>query len=136
MVWRKPSQCRFRNRSGMIRSSDWPMASTLSWPKMRSAPGFQKRMMPSRSAATIASDRADNRALASMPGTSMSDTSAVGRLTAKTSQYSAFVQGDMVRLVALDLVLRLVIAGMVDVALVVHVFLMHADDMASDAAGF
>ena len=66
----------------------------------------------------------------------MSDTSAVGQLTAKTSQYSAFVQSDMVRLVALDLVLRLVLAGMVDVALVVHVFLMHADDMASDAAGF
>src|SRR5215211_6976303 len=41
----------------MMRSSDWPRASERGWPKIRSAPGFQKRMMPRRSATTIASAR-------------------------------------------------------------------------------
>ena len=41
----------------------------------------------------------------------------------------------MVRLVALDLVLRLVLAGMVDVALVVDVPRVHAEDMAAHAPG-
>src|SRR5262249_168843 len=40
----------------MIRSSDWPTASAALWPKIRSAPLFQCRMMPSRSVATIASE--------------------------------------------------------------------------------
>src|SRR5437764_6226700 len=57
IVWRKPSQCRCRNRSGMMRSSERPIASPLTWPNIRSAPGFQKQMMPSRSAAMMASER-------------------------------------------------------------------------------
>src|SRR5262245_29969533 len=39
----------------MMRSSDCPTASAALWPKIRSAPGFQKRMRPSRSLATTAS---------------------------------------------------------------------------------
>src|SRR5215204_3171350 len=39
----------------MMRSSDWPRVSGRGWPKIRSAPGFQKRMTPWRSATTIAS---------------------------------------------------------------------------------
>src|ERR1041384_1752308 len=132
MVWRKPSQCRLRSRSGMMRSSDWPMASALTWPNMRSAPGFQKRMMPSRSAATTASDRAASTALAIRSGRSTQQSL---KLASKPSQYPAFVQGDMVGLVALDLVLRLVPAGMVDVALVAHVLGVHPDDAAADPPG-
>src|ERR1043166_3713143 len=134
MVWRKPSQCRLRSRSGMMRSSERPMASALTWPNMRSAPGFQKRMTPSRSAATIASDRAVSTALAIWSG--MSTRRLVNdKLAAKTSQYPAFVQGDIVGLVALDLVLRLILAGVVDVAFVIHVLGVHPDDAAADAPG-
>src|ERR1044071_1539644 len=57
------------------------------------------------------------------------------KLASKPSQYPAFVQGDMVGLVALDLVLRLVPAGMVDIALVVHVLGVHPDDAAADPPG-
>ena len=59
----------------------------------------------------------------------------VDKLTAKTAQCFAFVQGDVIRLVALDLVLRVILAGMVDVALVVHVLGMHPNDSASDSPG-
>src|SRR3954463_8721965 len=40
----------------MIRSRDCPTASSEEKPKIRSAPGFQNRIRPSQSAATIASD--------------------------------------------------------------------------------
>src|SRR5262245_18518011 len=48
---------------------------------------------------------------------------------------SPLVQGDVVGLVALDLVLRVVLARMVDVSLPIHVFRMHLDDPAADASG-
>src|SRR5579871_529701 len=47
----------------------------------------------------------------------------------------ALVQGDMVGLVALDLILRLVPARVMNVAFVVHVLAMHADDSAAHPAG-
>src|SRR3546814_9236741 len=50
-------------------------------------------------------------------------------------QHRAPVRGDVVGLVAPDLVLRLVGAGAVGVALVVEVAGMHLDDTAADAAG-
>src|SRR4029079_5912943 len=40
----------------MMMSSDWPMASVREKPKIRVAPGFQKEIIPSLSAATIASE--------------------------------------------------------------------------------
>jgi hypothetical protein len=61
-------------RSGMIRSKDCPIALAARWPKMRSAPGFQKRITPSRrncfqtrSAATIASARVERSAFCGFP---------------------------------------------------------------------
>lgn len=42
---------------------------------------------------------------------------------------------DMVRLVALDLILRIILAGVVRVPLVVEVFRMHLDDLAADVPG-
>src|SRR5579871_3755999 len=48
----------------------------------------------------------------------------------------ALVQGDMVGLVALDLILRLVPARVMHVAFVVHVLAMHANDTAAHPAGF
>src|SRR5918994_7217197 len=51
----KPYQWRGRSRSGMMRSSDCPRASSARWPKIRSAPGFHTQMIPSRSVATTAS---------------------------------------------------------------------------------
>src|SRR5262249_33341822 len=49
------------------------------------------------------------------------------------SQDFAFVQGDMIRLVAFDLVLRIVVARMMDIAFVVHILGVHPDDAASAA---
>lgn len=40
--------------------------------------------------------------------------------------------GDVVRLVAFDLVLRIVVTGVAGVALVVEIFGMHLDDSAGD----
>src|SRR5262245_1172776 len=57
------------------------------------------------------------------------------RSAARELQGSPFVQGDVVGLLALDLVLRVVLARMVDVSLPVHVFRMHLDDPAADASG-
>src|SRR5215471_3239440 len=48
----------------MMRSSERPIAASAAWPKIRSAPRFQKRMIPSRSAATMASARVDSTACA------------------------------------------------------------------------
>src|SRR5581483_7216336 len=47
---------------------------------------------------------------------------------AQPSQCAALVHGDMIGLVALDLVLRVVAARMVDVALVRHILLVDAHD--------
>jgi hypothetical protein len=46
------------------------------------------------------------------------------------------MQGDMDRLFTFDFVLRLVFAGVVDVAFVIHVFGVHAHDFAAEPAGF
>src|SRR5262249_39584017 len=59
--------CRCRRRSGMMRSSERPVAASAAWPKIRSAPRFQKRMIPSQSAATMASARVDSTACATSP---------------------------------------------------------------------
>lgn len=52
------------------------------------------------------------------------------------AQCRGFVQCNMAGFVAFDLVLRLILAGMMDVAFVVHVARMGPDDAAADAAGF
>src|SRR5262245_3011511 len=57
------------------------------------------------------------------------------RSTAHESERSSLVQGDVLGLVALDLVLRVVLARMVDVSLPIHVFRIHLDDPAADASG-
>jgi hypothetical protein len=44
------------------------------------------------------------------------------------------MQGDMIRPVALDLILGVVRAGMMDVALVIDVLHMHSHDMTGNAA--
>lgn len=46
------------------------------------------------------------------------------------------MHGDVVRLIALDLVLRIVLARVMGVTLVVHIPRMHPNDMASDPASF
>src|ERR1700712_5071752 len=66
MVLRYPSQWRARRRSGEMMSSDCPTASSSAYPKMRSAPGFQMRMMPSLSEAITASADAARMASATM----------------------------------------------------------------------
>jgi hypothetical protein len=43
---------------------------------------------------------------------------------------------DVIRLIAFDLVLRIVLARMMDVAFVVHIARMHLHDMAADPASF
>jgi hypothetical protein len=59
-----------------------------------------------------------------------------GRASApQAPQRAALVQGDVVGLVAFDLVLRLVPARVVDVALDLDVPRVHAQDMAAHAAG-
>ena len=42
---------------------------------------------------------------------------------------------DMISLVALDLILRIIFAGVVRVPLVVEIFRMHLDDLAADVPG-
>ena len=46
------------------------------------------------------------------------------------------MQGDMIGLVALDLILRRILARVVDISFVVHVFRVHFDDAAGDPPGF
>jgi hypothetical protein len=58
------------------------------------------------------------------------------RLSSKMPQRAALVQGDMVRFVALDLVLRIVLRGMMSIAFEVHIFCMHFYDHAADPTGF
>jgi hypothetical protein len=55
---------------------------------------------------------------------------------AKTPQGSPFVQSDMIRLIAFDLVLRIVHARVVDIAFEVNIPGVHAHDMTTDPAGF
>src|SRR6185503_5264857 len=54
----------------------------------------------------------------------------------KEFQRDSLVQSHMIALVALDLILRVVLARMVYVALVGHILLMHPDDPAADVTGF
>lgn len=51
-------------------------------------------------------------------------------------QCFALVHGDVIRVIALDLVLRIILARMMDVAFVVHVRRIHPYDMAADPASF
>lgn len=52
------------------------------------------------------------------------------------TQRAALVHGDMVGLVALDLVLGVVFAAMADMALVGYIAGMHFHDVSADMAGF
>ena len=52
------------------------------------------------------------------------------------SQCFGFVQCYVIGVIALDLVLRIALACMMNVALIVHVPRMHAYDTSPDAAGF
>ncbi len=54
----------------------------------------------------------------------------------KEPQCFALVHGDMIGLIALDLVLRIILARVMDVAFVVQVRRMHPHDMATDPASF
>ena len=59
-----------------------------------------------------------------------------GRLAVKASQRLALVQGDMIGLIALDLVLRIVLARMMDIAFVIRVPRVHPYDAAADPTSF
>jgi hypothetical protein len=54
----------------------------------------------------------------------------------KTAQRLALVQSDMSGFIAFDFVLRLIFAGVMNVAFVIHVLAVHAHDLAADPAGF
>ena len=54
---------------------------------------------------------------------------------AKLGERGALVEGDMIRLAALDLVLRIVRARMVRIAFDLELASMHTDDRAADASG-
>src|SRR5262249_10963760 len=56
-------------------------------------------------------------------------------LATHAPQHAPLVQGNVIGLVAFDLVLRFVLAGVVDVSFVVHVLCMHLDDFPADPAG-
>ena len=58
------------------------------------------------------------------------------RLAFKEPQCCSLVHGDMIGLIALNLVLRIILARMMDVAFVVHVCRVHPHDMAADPASF
>jgi hypothetical protein len=57
-------------------------------------------------------------------------------LPAGEFQGRSLMQGDVVGLVTLDLILRLVLARMMDISFVVHIFRMHLDNAAADPPGF
>jgi hypothetical protein len=59
-----------------------------------------------------------------------------GAALVEVPQRSTFVQGNMSSLFAFDFVLRLIFARVMDVAFVIHVFCVHADDFAADPASF
>ncbi len=54
----------------------------------------------------------------------------------KASQYRSFVQGDMIGFIALDFILRLIRAGMVNVTFVGNVTPMHFDNFSTNPASF
>ena len=54
----------------------------------------------------------------------------------EASQYRSFVQGDMVGFIALDFILRLIWAGMVNVTFVSNVTPMHFDNFPTNPASF
>lgn len=57
-------------------------------------------------------------------------------LSGETLQCGSLVQGDVVSLVALDFVLRVIRARVMDITFIVHVFFVHLHDPAADAASF
>ena len=58
------------------------------------------------------------------------------RSPANMPQGFTFVQSDMIGLVAFDLVLRIILARMMDITFVGHVARMHPHDTATDSASF
>jgi hypothetical protein len=58
------------------------------------------------------------------------------RVSVKASQCFALVHGYMIGFIAFDLVLRIVLARMMDIAFVVHVPRVHPNDVAADLASF
>jgi hypothetical protein len=56
-----------------------------------------------------------------------------GRSSVKTPQCSSLVQGDVIGLITPDLVLRIILARMMDVAFVVHIRGVHLADPTPDA---
>ena len=56
------------------------------------------------------------------------------RSPANTLQGSTLVQSEVIGLVAFDLVLRIILARMMDITFVVHVARMHSHDPAADSA--
>jgi hypothetical protein len=59
-----------------------------------------------------------------------------GASVAKRPQRPALVQSDMIGSVAFDLVLRIILARVMDVAFVVHVSCVHPHDVTADPTGF
>jgi hypothetical protein len=56
--------------------------------------------------------------------------------SAKASQRTSFVQGNVLGLVALDFILGIVLTRVMDISFVVYVFGVHAYDSATDPTGF
>ena len=51
----------------------------------------------------------------------------------KTPQRATLVQGDVIRFVALDLILRVILARMVDVSFIIHILRVYFHNPAADA---
>src|SRR5690242_14155396 len=92
-------------------------------------------MIPSLSAATMASERIASRASA-RAAARFTTRVAIQSSAAQPPQGAALVQGDVIGLVALDRVLRVILAGVVGIALVVDVADVHPLDPAADPSGF
>lgn len=57
------------------------------------------------------------------------------RFPAQVPQRASLVQGEVIGLVALDLVVRIIRAGMMNIAAADHIAGVHPDDAAADPAG-
>jgi hypothetical protein len=57
-------------------------------------------------------------------------------LRRKVPQHITLMQGDVVRLVALDLILRVILARVMSVAFVVYILSVHLHDRSADPTGF
>jgi hypothetical protein len=59
-----------------------------------------------------------------------------GGSSAKQFERYSLVQGNVIRLVALDLILWLICARMVNISFTVHILRVHFHDSAADVTGF